>query len=329
MWIASDIYQFYHLSYSRETWKLFESQKDFFFFVERENQGTFFFLQNMDMISMAREYVSYHDENDPRALKVARKIYNLSQYTLHGIEPQEDDQDNWGSGYGKNTETTTFIVPESLRKGLPSPSVKGGRRRNRPGTKGSALSSCFSDAESLREKLHCLVLQDPSDVKRICALPKDADLTRWIYEHLRRFVLELNKLVVALRRAEPKYRCTSVTCPDMIATEKYTFRCAGPNGAFQCCAIEYMTHTLDSAAATLSNPSSFPTNDRAVVSKSSLNACRSQARRLYRLFPHAYFHHREVFQKFEDETYLLRRFLEFARSTRFVSEKQLIPRINI
>ena len=100
----------------------------------------------------------------------------------------------------------------------------------------------------------------------------------------------------------------------MIATEKYTFRCAGPHGAFQCCAIEYMTHTLDSAAATLSNPSSFPASDRAVVSKSSLKLVESQARRLYRLFPHAYFHHRDVFVKFENETYLLRRFLEFART---------------
>ena len=280
------------------------------------------------MLSMAREYVSFHDENDPRALKVAQRIYNATKYTLHGIEPREDDQDNWGSGYGKSTETTTFLVPASLKK-VPSPSVKSGRRRNRPGTKASALSLNFSDAESLREKLHCLVCKDPSDIKRIVALPNGADRTRWIYEHLRRFVLELNKLVVALRRAEPKYRCTSVTCPDMIATEKYTFRCAGPHGAFQCCAIEYMTHTLDSAAATLSNPSSFPTNDRAVVSKSSLKLVESQARRLYRLFPHAYFHHREVFVKFENETYLLRRFLEFARTLKFVKENKLIPRISM
>ena len=105
-----------------------------------------------------------------------------------------------GEADGKSTETPTFLVPASLKK-VPSPTVKSGRRRNRPGTKASALSLNFSDAESLREKLHCLVCKDPSDIKRIVALPNGADRTRWIYEHLRRFVLELNKLVVALRRS--------------------------------------------------------------------------------------------------------------------------------
>ena len=143
-----------------------------------------------DMISMAREYVSYHDETDPRALKVAKKIYDVTQYTLHGIKPEEDDEDAWGSGYGKSTETNTFFVPESLKGGSPSPSVKSGRRRNRPGTKASALSSNLSVSSgcSLREKLNCLILENPSDVKRICALPEGADSTRWIYEHLRRSV---------------------------------------------------------------------------------------------------------------------------------------------
>ena len=30
--------------------------------------------------------------------------------------------------------------------------------------------------------------KDPSDIKRIVALPNGADRTRWIYEHLRRFI---------------------------------------------------------------------------------------------------------------------------------------------
>ena len=287
------------------------------------------------------------EKSSENAMNIARKIYSLTRYTLHGVTPEEDDSDSYGSGYGKSTETMTFVVPKDLRAnnkaafGL-TPSTEGKAdennkrgfgRRNRPGTKAKDMYA-FDDTcdannlKSLRERLAHLIRIDPSNVIQICALPVGADKTRWIYELLRRFVIELHDLVICLRE---KMDCTSTICPTMSATEKYTFRCAGINGGspFQCCAIEYMTHTLDSATNTLTSGKLFPINDRAVISRSSLSPCSSQCRRLYRLFPHAYFHHRETFMKFESKHHLFKRFVHFVREFRLVSERQLVPRIGL
>jgi len=292
-----------------------------------------------DVRALARKYVEHlPDANGQKASKIAEKIYEITRYTLPGVRADDDDSENWDSGYAGSTETTTFVLPKdfasskSIEK-VASPSKDYRKRRNRPGTRREDLYA-FDDwaniqaQKSLRERLAYLVRMDPANVKQICKLPTGCNATRWQYEHLRRFVIELNDLVICLRETNA---CTSTTCPKMNATEKYTFRCAGINGgaAFQCCAVEYMTHTLDSASQTLSSSSHFPVNDRAVISRSSLSSCSSQCRRLYRLFPHAYFHHREIFVKFESERHLLKRFLRFVREFGLVSEKQLVPAISI
>ena len=49
----------------------------------------------------------------------------------------------------------------------------------------------------------------------------------------------------------------------------------------------------------------------------------SVCRRVYRIFSHAYFHHRSIFDDFENETFLCRRF------TQFVTKYNLMPKDNI
>lgn len=99
----------------------------------------------------------------------------------------------------------------------------------------------------------------------------------------------------------------------------------GNDGAMeQCCAIDYILHTVDSATALLNSPRTFPS--RCVVSKegfempinilirlqipqTSHRHFSSLARRLGRIFAHAFFSHREVFEQAEAESSLYARFL--------------------
>lgn len=56
----------------------------------------------------------------------------------------------------------------------------------------------------------------------------------------------------------------------------------------------------------------------------SLPYFQSIARRLYRIFSHAFFHHRDVFTSFEAECHLCERFTEFVSRFRLISKEQLI-----
>ncbi|KAJ2383825.1 hypothetical protein H4S02_005118, partial [Coemansia sp. RSA 2611] len=62
----------------------------------------------------------------------------------------------------------------------------------------------------------------------------------------------------------------------------------------------YSVHTLDYAVRQLGSAASFP--DRRHVLDSEIKHFQSMARRLYRVFAHAYFHHREVFERQEATT---------------------------
>jgi len=75
----------------------------------------------------------------------------------------------------------------------------------------------------------------------------------------------------------------------------------------QCCAIDYILHTVDSATALLNSPRAFPS--RINIPSPSHRHFGSLARRLGRIFAHAYFHHREVFEQAEAESSLYARFL--------------------
>jgi len=62
---------------------------------------------------------------------------------------------------------------------------------------------------------------DPSNIARICEVPKEVDESVWQYEHIRQFILELNLLVVQLQGL-----CTKELCPKMKATDEWLYLCA-------------------------------------------------------------------------------------------------------
>ena len=58
--------------------------------------------------------------------------------------------------------------------------------------------------------------------------------------------------------------------------------------------------------------------------ESSVAKLGSVCRRVYRIFSHAYFHHRQIFEKFESETHLCRRFTVFVTKYKLMTRDNLI-----
>ncbi|KAH9926691.1 Mob1/phocein [Fomitopsis serialis] len=197
----------------------------------------------------------------------------------------------------------------------------------------SALDSAFQ----LQEYISLLIRKDVHDVDSIVSIPgkgkqregsdsegakgDDAenaeskevtvDEACWIYEQLRRLAQDLSHPLITMLQQE----CTRQTCPEMKAGE-WLYLCVahGTEGAMeQCCAIDYILHTLDSATSLLNSPRNFPS--RLSIPAPSHRHFSSLARRLGRIFAHAYFHHRAAFAQAEAESALYARFL--ALTSRF------------
>ncbi|GJJ08130.1 hypothetical protein Clacol_002338 [Clathrus columnatus] len=210
------------------------------------------------------------------------------------------------------------------------------------------LPSSIDSAFQLQEYISALVRADPHNVERIVKIPKrdDKDKERdesevdeycWIYEQLRRLALDLTyPLVTKLQEC-----CSRQSCPEMKAGE-WLYLCvahgSGSAGVMeilllcinhpipmkQCCAIDYIIHTIDSATALLNSPKAFPS--RISIPYQSRRHFPSLTRRLGRIFAHAYFHHREEFTAAEEQNSLYARFLALAKRFDLVpSEFLVIP----
>ncbi|KAJ3514941.1 hypothetical protein NMY22_g14584 [Coprinellus aureogranulatus] len=131
-------------------------------------------------------------------------------------------------------------------------------------------------AFQLQEYISLLIRLDIHDVEAITSLPgsKDSkdgenqdgegsgekqvtvDEACWVYEQLRRLAQDLTHPLITTLQQE----CTRATCPEMKAGE-WLYLCVahGNEGSMeQCCAIDYILHTLDAATALLSSPRAFP-----------------------------------------------------------------------
>ncbi|KAG1141459.1 hypothetical protein G6F37_002381 [Rhizopus arrhizus] len=150
-----------------------------------------------------------------------------------------------------------------------------------------SLDSSFNVQEYLQQ----LIRTDSSNIQRLIDPPETVEKDIWQYEHLRQVCLELSLLVVALES-----ECTKQICPEMKA-DGWLYLCAAHPSTQSCPAIDYIIHTLDGATVLLNNSKYFPS--RISIPEPSLKHFQSVARRLYRIFAHAYFHHREIYEFFE------------------------------
>lgn len=130
--------------------------------------------------------------------------------------------------------------------------------------------------------------------------------------------MELGRFVVLLDGI-----CNANTCPLMKCTDEWEYLCAAHDPAQKCCAIDYFIHTLKQTADTLNDTKLF--HSRVSIPRSSASKYfPSIARRLYRLFAHCFFHHREVFDIIEEEYYVCERFTKFITMYKLVPRKQQI-----
>ena len=185
------------------------------------------------------------------------------------------------------------------------------------------------------ESLQGIYWRNVADVDYILTAPETQDEGVWKYEHLRQFCMELNGLAVKLQGD-----CKPDTCSQMTATEQWIFLCAAHKTPKECPAIDYTRHTLDGAACLLNSNKYFPS--RVSIKESSVAKLGSVCRRVYRIFSHAYFHHRfrpspvspllqlkppdfrQIFDNFENESHLCRRFTVFVTKYTLMSKDNLI-----
>ncbi|CAK9293119.1 unnamed protein product, partial [Gordionus sp. m RMFG-2023] len=200
-------------------------------------------------------------------------------------------------------------------------------RRNVPGTKAADFykweDQPFEEMDSTlsyQQLIQQSIRKNPHDIKTILKMPANLDPNKdagiWKYEHIRQFCLELNSLFIKLQDI-----CFSNECSQMTATSQCIYLCAAHKTPKECPAIIYTRHTLDGASSLLNNNKYFPS--RVNFKESSLNKLESICRRIYRIFGHAYYHHRNCYEEFEAKTSLCERF------TVFVTEQTLMPLDNI
>jgi hypothetical protein len=161
------------------------------------------------------------------------------------------------------------------------------------------------------------IRKDPSNISTILNPPEGQEEGSWKYEHLRQFCMELNRLAVKLQT-----ECNPETCTQMTATEQWIFLCAAHKTPKECPAIDYTRHTLDGAACLLNSNKYFPS--RVTIKESSVAKLGSVCRRVYRIFSHAYFHHRSLFDEFESQLFLCQRFTAFVTKYNLMSKDNLI-----
>lgn len=131
--------------------------------------------------------------------------------------------------------------------------------------------------------------------------PEGVDRALWLYELCRFLTMKVNNLIIAFFAEEPP--CSAQTCPEMRASE-WQYLCAVHDPPKSCCAIDYCCHTLDWAMNILTSPKYFPSrltlgSEAGGGPQASMRHLTNIFRRLYRIFAHAWFLHRDVFWQVE------------------------------
>lgn len=197
-------------------------------------------------------------------------------------------------------------------------------RRNRPGSKRSEWCNWpekqFNQIESIHAQQMLIqqrIRNNKNNVEFILTPPEGADEEVWKYEHLRQFCQELNGLAARLQT-----ECSPETCSQMTATDQWIFLCAAHKSPKECPAIDYTRHTLDGAALLLNSSKYFPS--RVSMKQTSVAKLGSISRRVYRIFSHAFYHHKHIFLDFENQTQLCRRFSKFVLAYNLMPAETLI-----
>ncbi|KAF7198388.1 MOB kinase activator-like 4 [Pseudocercospora fuligena] len=206
----------------------------------------------------------------------------------------------------------------------------GASRRIRPGTKSEDMTegpplvelSEIDTAFQLTEHLKALYYHHthPADsnatvpitanlARQLCRPPEGTSTEIWLYELGRFLIQKTNAIIVHLFADIPP--CSPQTCSEMRASE-WQYLCAVHDPPKSCSAIDYCCHTLDWAATSLTSSKMFPSrlnlgtagmgggHDKTM--QAQLKEITNIFRRVYRIFAHAWFQHRDMFWRVEGKT---------------------------
>ncbi|EED20741.1 Mob1 family protein [Talaromyces stipitatus ATCC 10500] len=199
----------------------------------------------------------------------------------------------------------------------------GSTRRIRPGTKAadmasgpplvplSQLDSPFQLQEHLKALFHNYTMPNGSSTIHpithevavsLAHPPEGVERSLWLYELCRFLTMKVNNLIIAFFAEDPP--CSQQSCPEMRASE-WQYLCAVHDPPKSCCAIDYCCHTLDWATNILTSPKYFPSrltlgSESGGGPQASMRHLTNIFRRLYRIFAHAWFQHRDVFRQVEN-----------------------------
>lgn len=154
---------------------------------------------------------------------------------------------------------------------------------------------------------------DKETARALAQPPPGVDGGIWLYELCRFLTLKANLMVVGLFTDTPP--CDASSCPEMRASE-WQYLCAAHEPPKSCCAIDYCCHTLDWCATSLTSTKLFPSRlalgttaaggagggGETASSQTQLRKMTEVFRRVYRIFAHAWFAHREAFWRVEAKT---------------------------
>ncbi|KAJ0415640.1 Mob1/phocein [Aspergillus carlsbadensis] len=198
----------------------------------------------------------------------------------------------------------------------------GPTRRIRPGSKASEMSagppliplsqldSPFQLQEHLKALYNHYTRPEGADIvypiqrevaRQLAEPPEGIEKSLWLYELCRFLTMKANNLIIAFFAENPP--CSAQTCPEMRASE-WQYLCAVHDPPKACCAIDYCCHTLDWATNILTSPKHFPSrltlgSESGGGPQAGMRHLTNVFRRLYRIFAHAWFQHRDVFWQVE------------------------------
>ncbi|KAF2217733.1 hypothetical protein CERZMDRAFT_108398 [Cercospora zeae-maydis SCOH1-5] len=205
----------------------------------------------------------------------------------------------------------------------------GAARRIRPGTKAEDIhegppltdlqniDSAFQLTEHLKALYYHHTHPRDSDTTTSVSTDLARELARpppgtskeiWLYELGRFLIQKTNVIIVNLFADDPP--CSASTCPEMRASE-WQYLCAVHDPPKSCSAIDYCCHTLDWAASSLTSSKMFPsrlglgsgqTGGSDKVLAQQMKEITNIFRRVYRIYAHAWFQHREMFWRVERQT---------------------------
>jgi hypothetical protein len=127
--------------------------------------------------------------------------------------------------------------------------------------------------------------------------PNKIGIKEYNYEWKRTFHTIFSEIVTELGIGK---ECSPTQCPKITAGPKCEYVCMNYGGGkhnFNCCAIDYCIHTLDTNSVLLTHPAYFSNRDK--ISGHSASVLIKMVRYLYRMLAHIYFHHRKLFDSLE------------------------------